>query len=113
MRKLTFVLCQILLCINSSSAQYEYRPVTLIGDPARISCGYWTENRQTVQYKSLEVWIWGYLSGATLSGKDDPVAGTDAAGIRQWIDNYCKGHPTEILVNAVNSFVSARRHDVP
>jgi hypothetical protein len=82
MRKLALILGRILLCMNSSAAQeYEYRPTTLIGDPARVSCGYWTESRQTLQYKSLEVWIWGFLSGATLSGQDNPDAGTDSAGI--------------------------------
>lgn len=52
-------------------------------------------------------WGLGYLSGAASYSSDlDPLRAMDADAVFYWIDNYCRIHPLDRFVKALDAFVS-------
>jgi hypothetical protein len=80
------------------------------------SCGNWTQWRQS---KSVNAglstqWVAGYLSGKNVESnfsnpQDDPLRGTDFAGLMAWIDNYCSSHPLEAINSAADKLMDELR----
>ncbi len=75
------------------------------------SCTGWATARKaddvrTVQYKE---WLLGYLSAYNnWVHKGQNVAGsTDNKGLLAWIDNYCREHGADPLVQAVENLILA------
>jgi hypothetical protein len=51
-------------------------------------------------------WALGFISGAaTLGGIGDPLWDVDYQGVEYWLDNYCRDHPDELGVYAVEAFI--------
>jgi hypothetical protein len=66
------------------------------------SCGQWIEDRHNhLSLESLvdQSWVVGYLSAYNEwgPGNGDVSSHTDTPGMVAWIDNYCAGHPVEVL----------------
>jgi hypothetical protein len=85
------------------------KQVTLHGQGGQ-SCGAFVEdkkpfNLKTAKYLQGMAWILGYLYA-----KDQfnpyTVKSYDYDGLSLWIENYCKTHPIELLINAADHFYS-------
>jgi hypothetical protein len=62
------------------------------------------KNAETVQLKS---WVQGYMSGANgYQHNADFLIELDAPAIFAWLDNYCRQHPLEKLINASDALIS-------
>jgi hypothetical protein len=75
-----------------------------------FSCGSWTSERNQHTFLELQMtwWIYGFLSGVGFRGSqfgEDPLAGTDGAGVRGWFDLYCAAHPLDRIPQAAAQFV--------
>jgi hypothetical protein len=67
------------------------------------SCGTWSAARRNQYAFGYEQWVWGFLSGVGFQGGANgvnPLNGVDADAVWGWIDNYCQGHPLELLASA-------------
>jgi hypothetical protein len=79
------------------------------------SCGKWTLARQSrsVNAGLYTQWVAGYLSGKNVESpsnpQNDPLKGTDFAGLMAWIDNYCSSHPLEAIIAAANKLMDELR----
>ena len=84
-------------------------PVTVItpNSAGMPSCGAWTtaranpSNGGAAQY---EKWVWGFESGlnfARFDARGDVLRNTDTEALSGWVDEYCRGHPLDTLVEAV------------
>jgi hypothetical protein len=84
------------------------------------SCGAWITHRRDVKVgapitANSEIadeetnWVVGFLSGVGFMGRGNvnPLDGMDAEGILAWIDNYCRAHPIERIVEAAGAFFYA------
>lgn len=80
------------------------------------SCGSWTAARRTPQRAEAfgdEQWVVGYLTGLASMGSSqgyDPLRGTDAQGVWASVDNYCRDHPLESILEAAAAFARAHPH---
>jgi len=76
------------------------------------SCGAWLEaraakpSRLDIRVRQFETWLHGYLTAYNvfISGSPD-VLKTDAAGMRAFVDKYCKDNPTAAFIAAANNFL--------
>jgi hypothetical protein len=78
------------------------------------SCDSWTAARLTPQEKQGDgQWVLAFHSGVGFMGGDtgnNPGNGIDAQGVLAWIDDYCRVHPLEKIVEAVAAFSFAHPH---
>jgi hypothetical protein len=77
-----------------------------------MSCGNWTSDRRDRQAIAEEQWILGFLSGIGAAPQSpglpvNPLHGVDAQAVLAWIDNYCRGHPLDLIMTAGEAFVTA------
>jgi hypothetical protein len=75
-------------------------------------CGKWTEERRHSPAHEYINWIFGFLSGVGYAGPSevDPLRGVDSPGLKAWVDNYCRAHPLERIVDAAKTFTLAHPH---
>jgi hypothetical protein len=77
-----------------------------------VSCGIWLEARQRATRGNTDdmlAWVQGFLSGINMAlyqSNPDFLVETDAQGISAWLDNYCRQHPLENLINASGTLIS-------
>ncbi len=79
------------------------------------TCASWTSDRQTpggAPALQDEQWVLGFLTGIGFAGpdQDDPLNGMDAQGVWEWIDSYCKQHPSDKMVTAARAFFKSHPH---
>jgi hypothetical protein len=98
----------VILASGAADGRPEY---TMIGQ-GQLTCGAWSEHRDTKSASSLQQWMLGFLSGAGFVGspKTDPLQGVDGLGVFAWVDNYCRGHPLDTIATAGAEFISAHPH---
>jgi hypothetical protein len=107
LRLLLLIVLAVLLFSSSARAQGTYRAVGEGG----VSCGTWTAERANnpaeLYWLSESAWVLGFLSGVGYEGAGDvdPLRGVDAKGVEAWLDNYCRTHPLQTLVDAAGTFV--------
>lgn len=102
----------LMLCTSLARADTE-RSVAVSG-AGRDACSAWLSDRSSTSASAEAAsqarieWISGFLSGVNLfaessghlkGGVDDPD------GVKKWIDNYCRAHPTDPLWVAVGDLV--------
>src|SRR5271165_3427144 len=74
------------------------------------SCGNWVtvrSKKKSGTTTNQEQWLLGFLTAFNGVGRgtNDIAEGTDLDGLFVWIDNYCKGHPLEMLASAAGQLV--------
>jgi hypothetical protein len=74
-----------------------------------VSCGSWTSARRDRAAVVYEQWILGFVSGVAwdLSAGRNPMNGLKNGAVWAWIDNYCQGHPIDMLGTAGSAFANA------
>jgi hypothetical protein len=83
--------------------------VNMIG-LGNASCGKWIEVRCDRRDLAFEQWVLGFLSGAAWKGPQDPLHEVGTAAVDAWMDNYCRAHPLEAIVDAAEAFVHEHPH---
>jgi hypothetical protein len=81
----------------------------LLGSGA-ASCGSWTANRRIRNDIALMQvsWVLGFLSGiADIKASTNPLRNMDSDGVAAWIDNYCRQHPIQEILDAAEAFFAA------
>jgi hypothetical protein len=76
-----------------------------------ISCGQWTQDRQSnPSLNALDkIWLLGFITGmnslASMVAPRTALAGsnTEEAGLMAWVNNYCRAHPLDSLTTAAAS----------
>ena len=109
MRRWLIVLCVVMIAVIGLNPAVAY---TVRGVGA-YSCGAWVNERNDITRHNLQLhWILGFLSavGWMSPNNDDPFEGVDADAVELWIDNYCKKHPLEKIVDAAEAFYEAHPH---
>jgi hypothetical protein len=102
----------LILAVSALGVAAQEGKVRILGSGS-ASCGVWTAARHDKHAGGFEQWVLGYASGvgsgSHASGRQDvnPLLGVDAQGVLAWIDNYCRDHPLEMVVDAANAFVAA------
>lgn len=96
--------------IWSSVAFAADKSTTVLGAGV-TSCGTWTEHRQSDDmsaYMADVNWVLGYLTAINDASDIDVSDGTDIAGLRAWIDNYCQANPLQPIYQAANALAGER-----
>jgi hypothetical protein len=66
-------------------------------------CGTWTTNQAFVYH----AWLMGFMSGKNnmwVGVPDDPLKGIQSGQqIILWMDNYCRAHPLDTVVDGANA----------
>jgi hypothetical protein len=74
-----------------------------------VSCGEWTKQKDAFAVHQLNVqWVLGFVSGATWVASADmkrAVKETDAAGIEQYMTDYCAKHPLQQIVEGATALM--------
>ena len=72
------------------------------------SCGEWIVHREKSDTLALgnASWLLGYLSGLSISGGKDYLAGTDNTSLYKWMDNYCRTNPLRDLSSGGNALAA-------
>lgn len=72
------------------------------------SCGEWIVHREKSDALALgnASWLLGYLSGLSIGGGKDYLAGTDNTSIYKWMDNYCRTNPLRDLSSGGNALAA-------
>jgi hypothetical protein len=72
------------------------------------SCREWTRERQknTGLGTELTAWVRGYVTGANAYADTEFLKQTSIDAINQWIDNYCRSRPLEILAQVTDALVN-------
>jgi hypothetical protein len=92
------------LMINAAGAAEQ---VDIIG-AGNASCGLRTAARRDRHAGYAEAWVLGFLSAVGVTSSDkNPLRGVDAEAVWAWIDNYCRAHPLERLVESTEAFIIA------
>jgi hypothetical protein len=94
----------------AGSAGDAWAKVQILGPGAGTSCGTWLEDRDANRAGVDESWILGFLSGIGYALGErgiDPLHDTDHNGVTAWIDNYCRGHPIDLISAAAAALVTA------
>ena len=112
------ILAAVLMIADAAAASDDNSVVHIIGF-GRGSCGNWTASAREyspdrritpsslVHVKQIQ-WVLGYLSGVgKFTASIDPLNNMDGEGVMAWIDNYCRDHPVEQIVEAATAFVGA------
>ena len=97
----------LIVVLLSGSARAQNHATSGQGTAA---CGFWTASRHDGAASNVEQWVLGFLSGIANAthGRVDPLHKTDDQAVWSWIDNYCKGHPLDLIVNAAGKFAVTR-----
>jgi hypothetical protein len=82
--------------------------VTVIGAGANKSCGSWLAHRAARDITGMGNWALGFISGAGVYGRLDPLKGMNTDAVTYWLDYYCQAHPTDALNSAVDAFIADR-----
>ncbi len=73
------------------------------------SCGEWTKQKDNFMNHQLQVqWALGFVSGSTWVATTDvgrSVKETDAAGIEQYMTDYCAKHPLQQIVEGATALM--------
>jgi hypothetical protein len=71
-----------------------------------VQCNTWNV-RKPIEARSYEAWIFGFISSynAFVFSGSNVVAGTNADGLRAWVDGYCKNNPQENLDTVVKLLI--------
>ena len=88
-------------------AQTQGRKITIVG-AGGSSCGTWTALHRKGDVPAIDQWVVGFLSGVAWAGAAsdyNPLKGTDANGVWQWVSNYCRDHPLDQITDATISFI--------
>ena len=89
--------------------------VRALGPGVGVRCNVWLEARTDPEGPlvfGLLSWVLGYITGAAVYGSvGDVLRATDLEGVATSMDNYCRAHPAEYLVEGARQFVSERRAD--
>jgi len=100
--KTSRVIALVILLLSSASAIAEKSEDGWVYGPGTASCGKWTkENGSELGYMYMG-WVLGFVTAADIF-KDLDL--TDAAGMKAFIDNYCRQHPTDPLSRATAHLV--------
>jgi hypothetical protein len=101
MKTTVIALLLLIPSIHSYGAEVMTR-----GIGADASCGRWLYYRQRDADSNMANWALGFISGAaTLGGVGDPLRDVDYQGVEYWLDNYCRAHPDDLFVYAVEAFI--------
>jgi hypothetical protein len=91
------IVISIVLMANQASAKKYYLGA------GGVSCGAWLETRKNgddVETFQLQAWVQGFVSGVNATSQNDFLAAPDAEAIFAWLDNYCRQHPLEKVIEA-------------
>ncbi len=73
------------------------------------SCGKWTQGRKKDDWpqRAAEAWILGFITAYNfyVPGLSNVAKGTDVVGREAWIDNYCRDHPLDKIVDATEALI--------
>jgi hypothetical protein len=116
-KRLLVVVSVILLGGALFARQQSSAPMMVYG-VGTASCGTWTEarerartDRMDVRPVQFETWAEGYMTAygeyapAALTAAGRWERKTDSAGMKGFLDNYCKDNPTKSFWLAVREFV--------
>lgn len=99
----------IAVALVASANRARAEQTAIYGFPA--SCGTWTKERMAKSLAATELrdWVLGYLSGFASSGvyPVDTLTASDPEGALAWVDDYCRSHPLERLVDAARAAMAA------
>jgi hypothetical protein len=99
-----------LLSVEASAAQlFGTKPVYIEG---QSDCGDWLSSRQNRSAIALEDFVLGMLNGLAM-GADAEYWRADGRGISRdaayfSVDQYCRQHPTDLLITAVATVFKER-----
>jgi hypothetical protein len=86
--------------------------------PGTQSCGNWMDARRGRNYDDMLGWILGFLTGVAYIGNEqsgyDPLRGLGSnpgGAVATWLDDYCRDHPHDQLLEGAKAFVDAHPHD--
>ena len=104
MKSALVVTLTIVLLTGSAQAQTH-----ATSGQGTAACGFWTASRHDGVASNAEQWILGFLSGIAYAtrGKVNPLHKMDDQAVWDWIDNYCKAHPLDLIANAAGKFAVA------
>lgn len=94
----------LLTAIALASASPGDKEFGVYAFPGNDSCANWTQNRANrgSRTQALEGWVLGYLTAYNAyvepNGRVDPTVNATAA--LGWIDNYCREHPLDHILDA-------------
>jgi hypothetical protein len=82
------------------------RAADVVGTGAR-SCGDWKADHQHEDAVSVsdDAWVAGYLSGYSIWSADDAPKLPDLGARSTWMNNYCRSHPLDHILEAVNQLI--------
>jgi len=96
------------LLLMVASQSYTF---TILGE-GTMSCGEWTERRQSENHRVLpeSAWVLGYVTAmarveSARTGRKI-ASGIEGKGVEHWIDNYCSTHPLDDIASASEALVS-------
>lgn len=76
-------------------------------------CRSWTDARTTpsaaISNVANEDWVLGYLSGLAMGSQRDVLRSADYVALYQWVDDYCRAHPSADLGDAGQALFAALR----
>jgi hypothetical protein len=102
LRAILIVISMVLMANQVSASPRHYMGA------GTVSCGTWLEVRKSRGWAEVEnqSWVLGYVSDANFYQQStDFLAAPDAQAIFAWLDNYCRQHPLEKLLEASQSLI--------
>jgi hypothetical protein len=92
----------LMLCLVSVSANAK-----VIMGAGAASCGAWSKPRDMDDKFKNSQWLLGFLSGINdANNGPDFLSHTDADGVIAWVDNYCRQHPLDHIVEAASKLAT-------
>ena len=70
------------------------------------SCGTWESDLGSNAALQDHNWVLGYLSGRAFESGIDILRTTDYQAMVQWMNNYCAGHPLDMIAQAADVLFS-------
>ena len=98
----TFVVFAMWIAISVTGA----RAAEIIGH-GTYSCGEWISDHQRQNADALadDAWVAGYLSAFNVYYDNDPTALNDYGGRTAWMNDYCRSHPLDQIIDATNKLI--------
>jgi hypothetical protein len=101
------------LAVLAAPVQAQNKGAVTFYGYSDTSCGGWTEERSTQGANAwiLRAYVLGFMSAynAFAPAAEGEGIGSDADGIAGWIDNHCRAHPMDSLVNAMMALIKTTR----
>jgi hypothetical protein len=92
----------LMLCLVSATANAK-----VIMGAGAASCGAWSKPRDIDDKSKNTQWLLGFLSGINdANSGPDFLSHTDADGVIAWVDNYCRQHPLDHIVEAASKLAT-------